>query len=197
MVRLTGGILAGGKSSRFGSNKALFRPTDGESFIEHSIGLLKQFCNELLISVSNDNIGDYQTLLSQPEVSLVKDIHPDKGPLGGIESLLTASPNKWMLIVTCDMPYMNATTLSQMMERLKKESAVDGIKAIAWRTDTGNIKPFPMLIHQDTLTNVSQRIKDQRLRIKEMLEDVHTQWLTITDKSAFVNVNRREDYPLQ
>ena len=72
---LTGAILAGGHSSRFGSNKALFAP-NGETLISKAAGLLRSVAREVLVSASQTNAGDYDFL----GLEIVVDQHPDSGP---------------------------------------------------------------------------------------------------------------------
>ena len=57
-LNVTGGILAGGHSSRFGSNKALFSP-DGETLIERAAGLLRPLCRQVLVSASHATAEAY------------------------------------------------------------------------------------------------------------------------------------------
>ena len=71
---LTGAILAGGHSSRFGSNKALFAP-NGETLISKAAGLLRSVAREVLVSASQTNAGDYDFL----GLEIVVDQHPDSG----------------------------------------------------------------------------------------------------------------------
>ena len=64
MARLTGAVLAGGKSSRFGTNKVL--------------------CDQLYISANNNNAVAYRDM----GADIICDLHPDCGPLGGIEAIV-------------------------------------------------------------------------------------------------------------
>ena len=77
-LELTGAILAGGHSSRFGSNKALFAP-DGETLISKAADLLHPLVREVLVSASHANVEAYAFL----GLDIVEDLHPDCGPLGG------------------------------------------------------------------------------------------------------------------
>lgn len=53
---LNGAVLAGGRSSRFGSNKALFAP-DGETLINKAVDLLRPLVKEVVVSASHANAG--------------------------------------------------------------------------------------------------------------------------------------------
>lgn len=107
---VTGGILAGGHSSRFGSNKALFSP-DGETLIERAAGLLRPLCRQVLVSASHTNAGAYAFL----GLDIVEDLHSDCGPLGGLEAMLNRCTTSWLLVLTCDMPYVSSEALQTMV----------------------------------------------------------------------------------
>jgi len=96
---VTGVVLAGGKSVRFGANKALqqFR---GKRLIEHAIDLLRPFCDDLLV-VAND-LGPYFGL----DIALAQDIIAHQGPLGGIYTALLFSPCEWIFARATDMPFL-------------------------------------------------------------------------------------------
>ena len=57
-AQLTGGVLAGGRSSRFGSNKAM-QVFQGKTFLQRDIDLLEALCAEVMISSSKENAWNY------------------------------------------------------------------------------------------------------------------------------------------
>ena len=145
---LSGGILAGGHSSRFGSNKALFSP-DGETLIERAAGLLRPLCTQVFVSASHANASAYRFL----GLDIVEDLHADCGPLGGLEALLTQCTTPWMLVLTCDMPYIYRDALQTMVRFPQSSEALGAtIQAFAWkRKIEGSISPFPLLIKRSVL----------------------------------------------
>ncbi|HAB53627.1 MAG: hypothetical protein A2315_08270 [Ignavibacteria bacterium RIFOXYB2_FULL_35_12] len=78
-MTITGIILAGGKSSRIGQNKALL-DLSGKKIIEIIYERISQSCNEIMI-ISNTP-EDYQFM----GLKIYKDIFPGLGPLAGIHS---------------------------------------------------------------------------------------------------------------
>jgi molybdopterin-guanine dinucleotide biosynthesis protein A len=94
---LTAAILAGGKSSRMGANKALitFR---GTPMIDAVIGAVRPIAAEIII-VADDG-APYAPL----RLAVVPDIHPDRGPLGGLHAALNASLTEDILLLSCDIP---------------------------------------------------------------------------------------------
>jgi len=109
---LTGAILAGGKSLRYGRNKAL-EVIRGKSLIEHAVASLCRLCDPVLM-VAND-----LTLYLHLRVVLVQDAIPEQGPLGGIYTALLFSPHPWILAKATDMPLL-VEDLARMMLTLRE-----------------------------------------------------------------------------
>ncbi|MEH3038961.1 MAG: molybdenum cofactor guanylyltransferase [Sphingomonas paucimobilis] len=98
MTRILGAILAGGRSTRFGSDKA--RATlDGRALIDRVVDALRPQVDALVV------VGR-----SHPVMSCVPDRPaPDLGPLGGIAAALhhaTAQGFSHVLTVPCDAPFL-------------------------------------------------------------------------------------------
>ena len=107
--KITGIILAGGKSSRMYKNKALLE-IKGIKLIEYVYNALLPITDSVLIS-SNTNEFDFLN------AEIVKDIYKDIGPAGGIYSSLTKSKTEKNLIVSCDTPLLTTSFFSFMIER--------------------------------------------------------------------------------
>ena len=93
---VSGVILVGGKSSRYGSNKALAK-LDGVPLIERVIGIMgRVFENLILITNTPD---EYAHLGLPMHEDLVKGL----GPIGGLYTGLTVMPDDAGFFVACDM----------------------------------------------------------------------------------------------
>src|SRR3712207_3943612 len=111
--QVTGAVLAGGHSSRFGSNKALYAPDGKVTWLARGVRLLQSVCKRVLVSASRETSGVYANEI--PGIEIVTDVYPDQGPLGGIFSLLRACSSPWLLILPCDMPFVDMDVLKQML----------------------------------------------------------------------------------
>jgi molybdopterin-guanine dinucleotide biosynthesis protein A len=100
-------VLAGGRSSRLGQDKAFLR-INGQFLIERILEKLAQLSDEVIV-VAND-IEKYE----QFEAVVVGDVFPGKGALGGIYSGLRAATKDRSLVVACDMPFLNLSLLQYM-----------------------------------------------------------------------------------
>lgn len=99
-IQATGIILAGGKNSRMGKNKAFLR-VGNQRIIDRTVAQLQQCCNQIVI-VSNE--PEKYTYLG---VEVVTDIIPGLGPLSGMHAGLQAADNEYSLVTACDMPFMD------------------------------------------------------------------------------------------
>ena len=104
--KFSGIVLAEGKSSRMGQNKAELR-LQGKSLLEWQVEKLRAIgIHDILLSGAN-----CQNL---PGTRVVPDLYPDRGPLGGLHACLRAAENPQCVVVTVDTPLLPASILSKM-----------------------------------------------------------------------------------
>ena len=118
-TNIAGYVLAGGASSRFGSDKAQAE-FGGTSMLTRMRQLLGYVCDDARVIVATQ---------SQAQgAGYFVDRWPGEGPLGGIITALLATAEtsdacEWNLIVGCDMPFVNADWLRYLAERAERSSA--------------------------------------------------------------------------
>jgi len=110
LPHVTGVILAGGKSSRMQSNKALL-PLKGERFIERLYRQLSEVCAEVIVVTNTPET--YQFLPCRK----VPDLFPGAGSLAGIHAGVTQARTPYILAVACDMPYLNLELVRHLAGR--------------------------------------------------------------------------------
>ena len=108
---LTACLLAGGKSSRMGRDKAGV-DFQGSPLWQHQMQTLQNTgAAELLVSGSRDacygNCG----------LAIIGDEIKNAGPLGGIASVLAAAAHPLVMVLAVDMPYMTAAYLCRLWEQ--------------------------------------------------------------------------------
>jgi len=122
-------ILAGGKSSRMGQDKAWLQ-VDGESLLARQVRLVREVgASEVFIS------GRANTDYSSFDCRVLQDRLVDAGPLAGIESALATSSSSLLLVLAVDMPKMQVGLLRHLASRCD-----EGVGAIP-RVD-GEIEPL-------------------------------------------------------
>lgn len=110
---ITGIILAGGKSSRMGSDKGLI-PFKGKPFMAHILEALKPMVSEIIIVSDNkdhDVFNEYR----------VEDIIKDSGPLAGLYTGLKHSKTDLNLVLSCDVPLITTSVLKSLIGAARPE----------------------------------------------------------------------------
>ena len=103
------GLLAGGKSRRMGRDKAELN-WHGQPLWQHQLRLAAEInANEILISGNSEGPYRYGALV-------VPDETPDAGPVAGVATLLGAMKSEWLVAVAVDMPFLNATAVSLLLD---------------------------------------------------------------------------------
>jgi molybdopterin-guanine dinucleotide biosynthesis protein A len=113
MPKINAVLLAGGQSSRFGSDKALISFA-GMKLIEYIYRNLDQNFNRVIVVGSKDKYS----FLKGAEMR--EDIYQNKGPLAGIYTGLYFSDSKYNFVCGCDMPFLSIKYFSF----LKKENLI-------------------------------------------------------------------------
>ncbi len=148
---MTGIVLAGGKSSRMGANKA-FIEFGGKRLIEMTVDCLKALFPEVLI-IAND-----PPLYAYLGVKVVSDLIPDSGSLGGIYTGLSAASYPACFFVACDMPFLNA----ELIKLLVREA--DGWDAVVPRV-RGELQPLHAVYAKSCLPLMKESIDASVLKI--------------------------------
>lgn len=108
LTEIIGAVLVGGKSSRYGHNKAL-ELFQGERLIDLQVRKVQALFQEVLVITNRP--GDYLHL----EVTILRDVIPGLGPLGGIYTGLLFAQGKSVFITACDMPFWQPALVKHMM----------------------------------------------------------------------------------
>lgn len=111
-------IQAGGKSSRMGTNKAkvLFH---GQPLILRVMDRLKPLGAQIFI-ISNSGDLDYPQL---SEITILPDIIPDSGPLGGLYTALKFATADFVAMVACDLPFVSADLIKNQTQIMQRENS--------------------------------------------------------------------------
>src|SRR5689334_356060 len=99
MQAITAFVMAGGKSSRMGRDKA-FLEFDGQTMLDRLLNITRGVTKEICI------VGDLAKFRSFG--SVVEDIFRDRGPLGGIHAALSSTKTDLNLMVAVDLPFIEA-----------------------------------------------------------------------------------------
>lgn len=109
-------ILAGGESKRMGSDKGLVE-FDGKPFVLRVIEAARRISNRIMIISSNPEYKRFG-------LPVFEDIIPDKGPVGGIFTGLSNSKYETNVVLSCDLPFVEAPLVSVLVSRSGKEDVL-------------------------------------------------------------------------
>ena len=179
---LTGLILAGGRSRRFGGDKARHL-VDGRAMIEHVVEAVAAVVDFFLISVGEDGAA-----VELPSIRQVVDRYEDAGPLAGLHAGLTAAATPWVLAVACDMPFITPAVLQALLDARGPDVA-----AVVARTPEGRLHPLCACYHQDTLPVVEAHLESGTLAMHALLDQLDNVEYVDLPGGPLRNVNRVSD----
>jgi molybdopterin-guanine dinucleotide biosynthesis protein A len=183
-MKITGIILAGGKSSRMGTDKALLQ-INGHSFLQHCHDVLIKLCDEIIISSSNQAHELNNTLR-------VADIYPEKGPLGGLHATLSASKNDINLCLSVDTPFVTVDFLRWMLNQQKDDKSF-------FIKEGGRFHPLIGVYHKSAVALTEVALKNNSLRTTELVKHLPHDWQHLEvygdyNFGMLANINTQEEY---
>jgi molybdopterin-guanine dinucleotide biosynthesis protein A len=177
---ITGVILAGGKSSRMGTDKGVLE-LNGKKIIEHIISSIQPVVDEIII-ISNNNNYDYLGL------KVYSDIIKECGPLAGIHTALSYSSTEKNLVVSCDIPFINSDLLSYLVNNA-------GRCEVAIPVHNGNTEPLCAVYSKKCTDRFEELISKNELKMHNVFHHFITKEIFISEKQSFyhpklfVNIN--------
>jgi len=179
-------VLAGGRSSRLGKDKA-FLEVKGQFLIERILRRLGQISEEIII-VANE-VDRYE----QFEGIVISDVYPGKGALGGIFSGLRTATHHHTLVVACDMPFLNVSLLRYMQGLAPSHDVV--IPRLGELTEA-----LHAIYSKNCLPFIERQLRVGDLRIVHFFPRVRVRYLEQEEMEAFdpehlsfYNINSEED----
>ncbi|BBM73781.1 molybdenum cofactor guanylyltransferase [Rhodothermus marinus] len=182
---LTALLLAGGRSRRFGTDKAR-AVVGGVPMLRRIYETACALTPHVLLSVRAD--GDFYLDLVPLEVPRLLDPVPDAGPLAGLVAGLRAAQTPWLLALACDLPFLTDDTLRQLLAARSPETA-----AVVPVTPDGHRQPLCALYHVDVLRPVAEAwLAAGRHALQALLDRLSVTTLPVPD-APLRNVNTPDD----
>lgn len=183
---VTGIILAGGKSNRYGTNKA-FVKLEGIPLIERVTGVLDRIFPRLVLIT---NTPDEYAHLGLP---MYEDLIKGLGPIGGIYTGLTVMKDEAAFFVACDMPFLKESLIRHIVASRDDYDAV--IPRVDWK-----IEALHSLYHRRCLPIIKEQIDSRvyqvircfsKIRVKYIEEQVIRTF--DPEFKTFININKPDD----
>lgn len=119
--RLKGLVLAGGRSTRMGTDKGLIN-WHGAPQREYVFRLLSEFCDEVYVSCRPDQAEDMES------VPVITDTFTDLGPYGAILSAFRHDPDAAWLVLACDLPLFDSEAVSELVSIRSVKSVATALR---------------------------------------------------------------------
>jgi len=161
---LTAFILAGGKSTRMGSDKP-FAEYQGRTLLARALELARSVTPEVRIVGSKDKFG--------PFAPVVEDVFRDSGPLGGIHAALRASHTELNLVLAVDTPFVSWTFLQYL---IGQASGAPEAAAVVPRGGEG-WQPLCAIYRRKFADAAETALRAGRNRIDRLFDEVQTRVL--------------------
>ena len=153
-------ILAGGKSSRMGSDKA-FLPFGETTLLERALGLARSVVSEVWI------VGDPSRFASYAPT--IKDTFEECGPLAGIHAALCNSAADLNLILAVDLPFVQTQLLQYLFDDAHKSGVIVTVPRAG-----GRYQPLTAIYRREFLPVAEQALRNDKLRIDLLFPQVQT-----------------------
>lgn len=183
---LTVAIMAGGKSSRMGTDKS-FVLFNGRPLIEGVIEAVAGLGAETLL------ITNQPEAYAHLNLPMVSDVYPDHGSLGGIFTAVHAATHPHTLVVACDMPWLSRPLLEYMVG-LRQTADI-----IVPRWDKFP-EPLHAIYSKACLDPIEAKLKAQQLKITGFFGQVDVRFVERDEIErfdrngrSFANINSPED----
>jgi len=181
-----GFVLAGGKSSRMGTNKA-FLDFGGQTLLRRALPSLKSVCDDVRI------VGDPAVFTDFGLV--IQDLFPGCGPLGGIHAALKQSSADLNLMLAVDMPFVSTELLRFLLSAAEATNATVTVP----RTGKG-FQPLCAVYRRDFVETAEANLRAGKYKIDASFSSLQLRIVEESELAAagfseknFLNINTPED----
>lgn len=179
MTGISGYVLAGGLSSRMGTDKALLR-LGGRTLLEIALAKVRAVCGEAAILCGSAERAAMLGIYGR----CVVDRLPECGPLGGVDAALRDAASPRVLIMPVDVPLLPA----DMLERLASTDTV-----ACFEVD-GFVQPLPVALSTAFVADVERALSSGERKLVPLFRQLGLRPIAIENGEAFANVNTPVDF---
>jgi molybdopterin-guanine dinucleotide biosynthesis protein A len=145
---VSGFVLAGGRSSRMGADKALVL-FDGQPLVAHALGMLRNA--GLTASLAG---GQHALAAFAP---LVEDRRAGLGPLSGICAALASTPARWAVFVPVDLPLLPSSLLQYLLGHARTTGSAVTVASV-----NSFVQTFPAVLDRAVLPTLLRELESGR-----------------------------------
>lgn len=187
MHEISAFILAGGKSTRMGQDKA-FVKLQNQTMLARALQLARTVSTEVKIVGSAEKFSAH--------APTIEDLFPDRGPLAGIHAALKNSHTVLNLILAIDLPFMDTAFLQHLIKQARASKALVTIPRCA-----GGWQPLCAVYRREFAAAAENSLREGHNKIDPLFAKVPTQVIPDSDllelglsAEIFRNINTPEDF---
>jgi molybdopterin-guanine dinucleotide biosynthesis protein A len=186
-----GFVLAGGKSSRMGTDKA-FLDFGGQTLLDRVLAVVGAVCSSVTIIGDPDKFAKYGVTKYGPAVA---DIFPGCGPLAGIHAALAHSTAELNLMLAVDMPFVSTELLVFLLAAAEETDAIVTLPRVG-----KGLQPLCAVYRPAFRTTAEQALRAGNYKIDAAFSGVSIRVIEEAELAAagfsercFFNVNTLQD----
>ena len=192
VVGVTGVVLAGGASRRFGSDK-LAADVDGRPLLHHAIERLLEVCDDVVVVLSPEE--DEPSVPLGP-VTFARDETAHEGPLAGLSAGLAVVGSEFVAVTGGDMPGLVPDVVRELLRANEGSGAV-----VAVLSDGGDGRPLPCVVKTEPalaaarwlLAAGRRRLRDLQTEVPTVVVDEPTWTALDPDRRTLLDVDEPSD----
>ncbi len=174
-------VLAGGGSRRMNQNKALLPVKEG-TLIEYILRQLEGYFVDTLVSISESDKFEFLNK------KLVVDEKQGYGPMMGIKSALSVSPNEKNFVIACDIPKIHFKLLDNILSMGQNFDIVVPV------SHSGRVEPLFSVYSKSILPQMERLIRENTHSLLPLFDLCRTGYVKLDLDSELKNLNTLEDY---
>jgi len=173
-------IIAGGKSSRMQTDKALLPFGGYPSLAEYQYQRLSKIFSKVYISAKKNKF-DF-------EVEVIKDAYIVSSPLVALVSIFESLDCDEIFILSVDAPFVSES----LIVKLYKRASVNSDIVVA--TSKQGIEPLCAIYRRSFLKYAKKSLAEDKHRLQSLFEHLNVEKVLIEEEGYFTNLNYLEDY---
>ncbi|RSL33716.1 molybdenum cofactor guanylyltransferase [Salibacterium salarium] len=189
-MNITGIVLAGGKSSRYGKQK-IFESYQGIPFYSHSVQAFIQGGVSSVYIVTNKELSVSFSTNDSPVIPLIIEQSKHEGPLNALAAAMqTLKKTDWFFILPADVPFIQPDFVHKMISTVTEE--FDAFIPVTRKKQ----QPLHGVYHCSSLPIIEQLLYQNEKSMKQLIEKLSVYFLSFSSECLdFTNINHKEDWP--
>ncbi|KAB8131800.1 molybdenum cofactor guanylyltransferase [Gracilibacillus oryzae] len=185
-MKITGVILAGGESRRFGKPKA-FAKYRGKEFYLHSIEAMGHITSKVSIIAKKEHFPFYSN-----DFHVLEDVKTFRGlgPLAGLYTIMDYEDSEWYMTLPVDTPRVNEAVLKTLLPC--QNEAVQAYVPIV----NDRIQPLVAIYHHSAKQTIYDLLVNGKRSMRDLLNNIHVKYIPYdkTEERYFQNINTQAEF---